>query len=69
MSYLSQEGVAIKPQKEAEEPAVLPEEEMKLKEIEEIVETTTAPEEGIKPSRKVRVRPTTDGRSRPKKKE
>jgi len=68
LSYLSQEGVVIKPQEE-EAPDVLPEEEMKIKESEEIVETTVAPEEGIKPTRKVRVRPATDGKGRPKNKE
>lgn len=69
LSYLSHEGVAIKPQEKEDVPAVLPEEEIKIKEIEEIVETTEAPEEGEKPTRKVRARPITEGRGRPKKKE
>jgi len=40
LSYLSQEGVAAKEEKGEEAPVVLPEEEVKIKEIEEIVETT-----------------------------
>jgi small subunit ribosomal protein S2 len=68
LSYLSQEGVTIKPVKE-EATVVLPEEELKIKEIEEIVETTTPPEEGVKPARKVRARPATEGRARARKKE
>ncbi len=69
LSYLSQEGVAVKPQEKEEAPAVLPEEEMKIKEIEEIVETRETPVEEAKPTRKARVRPVADGRGRPKKKE
>ena len=56
LSYLSESGVAIEPQKEEELPAVLPEEEIKIKEIEEIVETKETPEEEIKPVRKGRIK-------------
>jgi len=70
LSYLSQEGVAIKPEKKEEEaPLVLPEEEIKIKEIEEIVETTAPPEEETKPTRKVRPRQVTEGKGRLRKKE
>jgi len=69
LSYLSQEGVGIKPKEKEEIAVMLPEEEMKIKEIEEIVETTAAPEGEIKPTRKVRVRPAPEGRGRSKKKE
>jgi len=68
--YLSQEGVAIKPEKKEEEVSlVLPEEEIKIKEIEEIVETTTAPEAEAETTRKVRPRQVPEGKSRPRKKE
>jgi len=40
LSYLSQEGVALKEEKGEEGPVILPEEEQEIKEIEEIVETT-----------------------------
>jgi small subunit ribosomal protein S2 len=57
LSYLSESGVAIKKEKELEEtPAVLPEEEVKIKEIEEIVEEVAAPEETDKPVKKGRAR-------------
>jgi len=69
LSYLSQEGVAIKPQKEEEAPVVLPEEEMEIKEIEDIVETTTPPEEETKPARKVRASPAAGNKGKPKKRE
>lgn len=71
LSYLSQEGVAIKgeKEKEAELPTVLPEEEIKIKEIEEIVETTIAsPEEEAKPIKKGRSSRAPDEKTRTKKK-
>lgn len=70
LSYLSQEGVAIKPetQKEEEPPIVLPEEEVKIKEIEEIVETTVATDEEIKPIKKSRVKQTPEEKDKPRKK-
>jgi small subunit ribosomal protein S2 len=51
LSYLSEAGVAVKQdeQKVEEEPGVLPEEEIKIKEIEEIVETA-APDSEVKKS-------------------
>ncbi len=53
LSYLSQEGVKIKEEKAEEEiPLVLPEEEIKIKEIEEIVETTQPIDEATKPIKK-----------------
>jgi small subunit ribosomal protein S2 len=69
LSYLSQEGVAAKPKKEEELSVVLPEEESGIKEIEEIVETTTAPGEEGKTPRKSHVKPVADARGRPRKKE
>ncbi len=57
LAYLSASGVAEKQQKQEEEqPAVLPEEEIKIKEIEEIVETKEAPEGEAKPVKKGRAR-------------
>lgn len=57
LSYLSESGVPIKPQpqKEEEIPAVLPEEEVKIKEIEELVETKEIPTEEVRPIKKGRV--------------
>lgn len=69
LSYLSQEGVVAKPQEKENVPEVLPEEEIQIKEIEEIVETSQAPEDQTKPTRKVRAKPTIDTRGRSKKKE
>ena len=46
LSYLSHEGVAQKEEKTAEVVAVLPEEEVKIKEIEEIIEETGETGEG-----------------------
>lgn len=54
LSYLSESGVAIKPEKKEELPLVLPEEEIKIKEIEEIVESKESPEEEIKPIKRGR---------------
>jgi small subunit ribosomal protein S2 len=68
LSYLSQEGVAAKEEKEEEAPLVLPEEEIKIKEIEEIVETKEPIEEEIKPVKKGRVKPALDERTRARKK-
>ena len=55
LSYLSQEGVAMKEEKTEDQPVLLPEEEEKIKEIEEIVETTEPVEGEAKPVRKARV--------------
>ncbi len=68
LSYLSESGVSIKTQEEKEEPLVLPEEEVKIKEIEEIVETAGSGEEGSKPVKKGRPRQASDDKMRPKRK-
>jgi len=59
LSYLSQEGVAIKEVKEEEGALLLPEEEIKIKEIEEIVETKEPAVEEAKPARRGRPARTT----------
>jgi small subunit ribosomal protein S2 len=56
LSYLSQEGVAIREEKEEEKPLVLSEEEIKIKEAEEIVETTGPAEGEDKLAKKGRVK-------------
>lgn len=57
LSYLAQEGVKIANEAEAaEEAALLPEEEVKIKEIEEIVEVEPAGE-SVKPVKKGRAKP------------
>ena len=69
LSYLSQEGVAVnEEEKEAEvgQPVLLPEEEIKIKEIEEIVETEAPPEEGSKPVKKGRAKQVLDEKGRVK---
>ncbi len=69
LSYLSESGVAIKAKKEdaGEAPVVAPEEEIKIKEIEEIVETTGKPEDDQKAGKKIRSKPG-DDKSRSKRK-
>jgi small subunit ribosomal protein S2 len=62
LSYLSQDGVVLKEGQE-EVPAVLPEEEVKIKEIEEMVEEETPAEDGTKPVKKGRA-PTIPGRKK-----
>ncbi len=47
LNYLSESGVEVKPQTD-DLPVVLPEEEVKIKEIGELVEATELPEGGIK---------------------
>jgi len=70
LSYLSQEGVTLKPEEKKEElaPVILPEEEVKIKEIEEIVETTAPQEEETKSVKKARARQTTEERTKTKRK-
>ncbi len=70
LSYLSQQGVAIKEEKNEEEegPIVLPEEEVKIKEIEEIVEETAPLDESGKPVKKGRARVVSDDRTKARKK-
>jgi small subunit ribosomal protein S2 len=64
LSYLSQEGVALKEEKREEGPAILPEEELKIKEVEEIVETEEPAQEGAKPVKRGRPKAGADERSR-----
>jgi small subunit ribosomal protein S2 len=64
LSYLSQEGVAIKEEKKEAEPIVLPEEEVKIKEIEEMVETEEPPGEGEKPLRRPHARQATEEKTK-----
>lgn len=67
LSYLSQEGVKIKEgAPEVQEPSLLPEEEIKIKEIEEIVEVEPVEGEG-KSVKKGRVKTTQDDKTRIKK--
>lgn len=70
LSYLSETGVAIKAQAEgAQAPVILPEEEVEIKEIEEIVETTAdTTSEGGRPTKKTKTKPGPDDKSRPKRK-
>ena len=67
LSYLSESGVASKPEEEKELPVLLPEEEIKIKEIEEIVETSE-PGEEIKPLKRGQARQATEEKTKPKKK-
>jgi small subunit ribosomal protein S2 len=58
LSYLSQEGVKVKDEeKSLEEPALLPEEEIKIKEIEEIIETIEPVDGEAKSIKKAHVKP------------
>ncbi|MDD2679728.1 MAG: 30S ribosomal protein S2 [Candidatus Omnitrophica bacterium] len=69
LSYLAQDGVKIKEEAgEAIEPVLLPEEEIKIKEIEEIVETTEPVEGEAKPVKKAHIKPAAEGKARPKRK-
>ena len=70
LSYLSQEGVALKTaEKEVEVPAVLPEEEVKIKEIEEIVEEEVALTDGQgNPIKRGRVKGSPDESAKTKRK-
>jgi small subunit ribosomal protein S2 len=58
LSYLTQEGVAVKEEQTEEQPGpgLLPEEELKIKEIEEIVEEKEPLEEETRPTKKGRPR-------------
>ncbi|TRZ94753.1 30S ribosomal protein S2 [bacterium] len=68
LSYLSQESVAIKQDQQEEGlPQLLSEEEVKIKEIEEIVETEEVPEEEGKLPKKGRIKITED-RTKPRRK-
>jgi small subunit ribosomal protein S2 len=68
LSYLSETGVPIKPQAEQEQPLVLPEEEVKIKEIEELVETTNDAGDGAKAAKKEHVKPASEEKTKPKRK-
>jgi small subunit ribosomal protein S2 len=58
LSYLSQEGVKVKDEEKAQEEIVLlPEEEIKIKEIEEIIETIEPVDGEDKPGKKGHVKP------------
>jgi small subunit ribosomal protein S2 len=72
LSYLSHEGVAAKEDEAAAAqitPEILPEEEIKIEEIEEVVEETEPGEEGDKPPKKDHGRQTAEEKSRIKKRE
>lgn len=68
LSYLSQEGVAIKEESKEEAPLVLPEEEIKIKEIEEIVETSEPVQEDGKAAKKGKPKRVIDEKSRVRRK-
>lgn len=68
LSYLSQEGVVVKESKEEEPQGVLPEEEVKIKEIEEILDEGAPVTEDGKPGKKARVKPAQDDKTRVRKK-
>lgn len=59
LSYLSESGVAVEKEKEKQElPVIFPEEEVKIKEIGEIIETAVIPPEEAKPVKKGRIKET-----------
>ncbi len=68
LSYMSQEGVKIETEVKAEEPVLLPEEEIKIKEIEEIVETTEPVDEAAKAVKKGHIKPVIDIKGKGKRK-
>jgi len=70
LSYMSQEGVKIKeePAKIDAEVVLLPEEEIKIKEIEEIVETSEPINEDAKLIKKGHVKPAIDAKGKGKRK-
>ncbi|MFA5157292.1 MAG: 30S ribosomal protein S2 [Candidatus Omnitrophota bacterium] len=69
LSYLSEAGVAVKqePQKSEEESVLLPEEEIKIKEIEEIVETAAPDTEDAK-LKKSHIKPNPEAKNKLKRK-
>jgi len=69
LSYLSREGVAMKEDKAAPiAPELLPEEEVKIKEIEEIIETTEPLDAEGKPAKKGRAKSVADDKLKSRKK-
>ena len=69
LSYLAQEGVKVQEQaQQAEEPVLLPEEEIKIKEIEEIVETSEPIDADDKSTKKAHMKSTVEGKPKIKRK-
>jgi len=66
LSYLSETKIEMKEEK-MPEVEILPEEEMKIKEIEEMIETADSQDE-LRPLKKIRTRATQEEKGRPKKK-
>lgn len=66
LSYLSESGVALKKEESLQEAIVLPEEEMKIKEIEEEILETSAEDGEASKGKKVRVKPAGETKSRRK---
>ena len=68
LSYLSQEGVTLKKEEKKEELVVLPEEEIKIKEIEEIVETAEPVGEETKLAKRGRAKQVAEEKARARRK-
>jgi small subunit ribosomal protein S2 len=68
LSYLAQEGVKVKEEAKTDEPALLPEEEIKIKEIEEIVETAEPVDAEDKTAKKAHMKSATESRPKTKRK-
>lgn len=68
LSYLSQEGVKVEETNQDIMPEVLPEEDIKIKEIEEIVEDSQPLTEEAKAAKKARLKPTAETKPKPRKK-
>ena len=58
LSYLSQEGVLVKAEEKEETVSILPEEEIGIKAIEEMVETSEPQEKEVKPLKKAHIKDT-----------
>ena len=69
LSYLSESGIAkTKEETQEVDAVILPEEEIKIKEIEEIVETEVVPEGDAKLAKKAHIKPKVDEKPRLRKK-
>ncbi len=68
LSYLSQEGVKVEEAKQDIIPEVLPEEDVKIKEIEEIVEDSQPLTEEAKAAKKARLKPAAETKPKLRKK-
>ncbi len=68
LSYLSQEGVKVEEAKQDIIPEVLPEEDIKIKEIEEIVEDSQPLTEEAKAAKKARLKPAAETKPKLRKK-